>query len=302
MRHRRTWISRHREDQKDITCLFIYMVILFAFHYAMRLLTIFAICTLKEPPTRLTLQNHNFPYEVIDGFILISCLILVCSAFHLVGSLRRRLAIKLIAISLVVSSCCLIANSTILRSILKSSSTHSIPKLDPTTLIFDVDKRGWLSLHNCSLSLTTINRLLESRFERFPPAPIIICADKRSHYRNVRELVDSCHTVGAMNISLARQEGFDRYAAPIFNEKSIPSNIPTNMVTCVEVGRRGVVLNGTPVSRRDMASVMSDYVKQRTGHWYSMKVTEDATCEYVLILLHSFQTHDVTNLVWDSFQ
>ncbi len=299
MRHSRTWISRHREDQKDITCLCIFMAVLISFHYAMRVLLIFAICTLKEPPTRLTLQNHNFPHEVVNGFILISCLILVCSILHLAGAMRRRLATKLIAISLVVSSCCLIANSTILRSILKPAYPESIPKLDPQTIIIDIDRRGWISIHNCSVSLTSVKRVLEAPLKWRSSTPVIICADRRTRCSNVWSVVESCHESGATNISVARQEGFDRYDAPIFSEQSLPSDIQTNLVSSVFVYRHAFVLNDRIVNGRDMARVIGDHVTQRTGHWYSVEVAGDAPYENVLVLLHAFQRYGATNLAWE---
>jgi biopolymer transport protein ExbD len=301
MRHRRTWITRHREDQKNITCLCIHMAMLLSFHYAMRVLVIFSIVTLRES-TRLSTVNENFPYEALNGVVFISCLMLACSLAHLAGAIKRRWAIKLIATSLVVASCCLIANSTILRSILKSNDPRVITNLDPQTVIIDVDRRGWVSHDNYLLDKSTMQKLLESRLRTRSSTPVIICADRRAFCRDVWSVVETCHESGATDISLARQYGFDRYNAPVLNETSIPSNIPTNMVTSVEVGRSCFVLNGKPSMRRDMTGVMSDYVKRRTENWYSIDVAGDALYENVLVLLHVFQDSGATNLVWETLR
>ena len=222
---------------------------------------------------------------------------LVCSLTHLVGAIRKRGAIKLIASSLVVSSCCLIANGTILRSILKSADPLVIANLDPKTIIIDVDRRGWISHNNYSINQTAIKQLLESRLKRHSSTPIIICADRRTKCSKVWRIVESCREVGATRVSLATlQSGFDRYSAPIFNEKSIPPDIQTNQFSSVLVYRCGFVLNDNIVPGRDMERVMNENIKQQTGHWYSIMVA-DAPYQYVQLLLQVFQDSGTTNLV-----
>ncbi len=302
MRHCRTWISKHREDQKDITCLCLFMALLLVFHYVIRYVSLFVMCTLEEPPARLTLENQNLPHEVINGFVLISCLFLVCSAVHLAGTIRRRLTIKLIALSLVVSSCCLIANSTTLRRILKSAAPESISILDPQTLIFDIDRRGWLSFHNFQMDLAMMNKVLEHRLKQRSSTPIIICPDRRTPFSAVWSVVGSCRAAGATDISLAEQTGFDRYPVPAFNGKTIPSDIETNRISTVLIGRDYFELNGRREKIRDMANIMNTQADHQTVHWYRIILSDDAPYVAVTILLNAFQDYDATNVVWESLQ
>lgn len=272
------------------------MAYLVAFHYVMRLLFVFVMCTLKAPPDRLTLQNHNLPYDVINGFILISCLFLVCSAVHLSGVIRRRLTMKLIALSIVVASCCLVVNAITLRRILKYAAPESISILDPKTIIIDVDRRGWLSISNVQFNLATMNKILEFRLTQHPSNPIIICADRRAPFSTVLRIAESCQTAGATDVSLAKQIGFDRFTVPAFKDDTIPSDADT--VTTVLVQRDYVELNGRRLSFEEMDRVVNDYVKHQAGQWYDIKISDDAPYAYLTILLKAFQDYGATNVVW----
>ncbi len=298
MRHCKTWISGHLEDQKDITCLCIFMAFLLAFHLVMRQMLIFSIVTLRMP-FRLTTVNESLPYEVLNGFVLIACLSLVCSLVHLVGAIRRRRAITLIAASLVISSCCLIANGVILRSILKSVDPQVVANLDPQTVIIDVDRRGWISVNNHFIDQTTMNGILESRIMKGASTPLIICAERRTPFHIVWSVVEACHAAGATDISLAEQSGFDRFNVSAFKEKTISSNIEPNRVTTVLVHRGYFEIDGKRLTARDMSGFMSDHVKHQTKHWYNIRISDEAPYAAVTLLLHSFQDYGATNVIWE---
>lgn len=301
MRHCQTWISKYREDQKDITSLCLFMAFLLAFHLVMREFMVFSIVTLRIP-FRLTTVNESMPYSVLNGFILIACLILACSLAHLAGAIGKRMAIKMISASLVISSCCLIANGMILRSILKSVDPLIIANLDPQTVIIDVDRRGWISLDNVYLNKSLMSKILERRFKQCSSTPIIICPERKSPCSKVWLMVDACHAAGATDISLAEESGFDRFKVPAFNDKTIPSDGEADTVTTVLVQRDYFELNGRREYLKEMNRVMSDYVKRQAGHWYNIKISDNAPYAAVTILLHAFQDYGATNVAWESLQ
>jgi biopolymer transport protein ExbD len=298
MKHCRTWISRHRHDQKDITCLCLHMATILAFHLVMRQILIFSMVTLKIP-NRLSMTSESLPYQVHNGVIVICCLILTCSLIHLIGAIRRPRAIRLIAISLVVSSCCLIANGMILRTILKSADPRVIANLSPETVIIDIDRRGWLTFEDMPLLQPSLNRIIESRLEECSSFPLIICADGRTRCRIVWELVNSLREIGATDISVANQWGLDYYNAPALREGSVPSDTPTNVVTSVSIHPHYFRLNGRRIGNRLMAGEMSEHVESRPGDWYRITVDANASHQGVTLLLKAFQEYGATNLVWE---
>ncbi len=273
------------------------MAVILTFHLVMRQILIFSMVTLKIP-NRLSMESESLPYQVHNGIIFICCLLLIGSLIHLIGAIRRPLAVKLIAISLVVSSCCLLTNGVILRTILKSADPRVIANLSPETMIVDIGKRGWLTFEGMPLPQPALNRIIGSRLEERSSFPLIICADGRARCGNVWELVNSLREIGATNILVANQWGLDYYDAPALREASVPPNTPTNSVTSVIVHPRYFRLNGRRIGHRLMAGEIGNHVESRTGDWYRITVDANASHQGVTLLLKAFQEYGATNLVW----
>jgi biopolymer transport protein ExbD len=276
------------------------MALIIVFHHPLRLLSLFAIITLREPPARFTLENYNFPFAVINGFIVISFMFLICSIIHLAGLIKKRLAIKLIAMSLVVASCSLVGHSIVLHRILKWATPASISILDPYTLIFDIDRRGWTSIQNVQFNDEFISNILEHRIKKYGDRPIIICADKRASFGIVRNVFQLCQNAGANDISLAKQIGFDRFTMPVFGGHAIPAEVDTNMVFTVSVERKHWELNGKRRTFGEMDKVLNDHMETQMNQWYQFRVANDAPYGAVTILLEALKNSHATNLVWQS--
>ena len=74
---------------------------------------------------------------------------------------------------------------------------------DPRTLVIEVDKRGWISMHGAQLTNTQLKRIIKGRFNKLGPFPIMIKADKRTLHKDVRNVMDICTEVGLWRIDFA---------------------------------------------------------------------------------------------------
>jgi biopolymer transport protein ExbD len=74
---------------------------------------------------------------------------------------------------------------------------------NPRTLVIEVDKRGWISMHGAQLTNSQLKRIIQGRFNKLGPFPIMIKADKRTLHKDVRKVMDICTEVGLWRIDFA---------------------------------------------------------------------------------------------------
>jgi len=72
---------------------------------------------------------------------------------------------------------------------------------DPRTLVIEVSRRGWISIHGALLSKTKLRQIMLARFNKFGPYPVMIRADRRSAHHDVRAVMDICTRVGIWRIN-----------------------------------------------------------------------------------------------------
>ncbi len=74
---------------------------------------------------------------------------------------------------------------------------------DPTTMVIEVDRRGWLSINNVQLTEGKLRDIIRGRFRRFGTFPVMIRADRRTEHRDVRKVMDLCTEIGIWRIDFA---------------------------------------------------------------------------------------------------
>jgi len=74
---------------------------------------------------------------------------------------------------------------------------------NPRTLVIEVDKRGWISMHGAQLTNSQLKRIIQGRFNKLGAFPIMIKADKRTLHKDVRKVMDICTEVGLWRIDFA---------------------------------------------------------------------------------------------------
>jgi len=72
---------------------------------------------------------------------------------------------------------------------------------DPRSMVVEIDRRGWISMHNCQLSRTKLREIIQARFDRYGSFPILIRADKRTRHKDVKSVMDLCTQVGIWRIN-----------------------------------------------------------------------------------------------------
>ncbi len=74
---------------------------------------------------------------------------------------------------------------------------------DPRTLIIEVDKRGWISLHGAVVNKTQLAQIVRRRFNAMGEYPVLIRGDKRTKHRDIRGVMDTCSGAGLWKITFA---------------------------------------------------------------------------------------------------
>jgi len=74
---------------------------------------------------------------------------------------------------------------------------------DPTTMVIEVDRRGWLSINNVQLSDNKLREIIHGRFRRRGMFPVMIRADRRTQHKDVRKVMDMCTETGIWRIDFA---------------------------------------------------------------------------------------------------
>ena len=78
-----------------------------------------------------------------------------------------------------------------------------IGKMLPTTMVVEVDKKGWISMHGAQLSKSKFTKIMQARTRRYGQFPVLIRADKDAQHKDVRAVMDICTGVGLWRVNFA---------------------------------------------------------------------------------------------------
>ncbi|MFC1499097.1 ExbD/TolR family protein [Verrucomicrobiota bacterium] len=75
---------------------------------------------------------------------------------------------------------------------------------DPFTTEIEVDKRGWITMHNAKISKSALRSMLIAKYRRIGRVfPILIRADARTKHKDVKTVMDICTDAGMWRINFA---------------------------------------------------------------------------------------------------
>ncbi len=78
-----------------------------------------------------------------------------------------------------------------------------IEKMAPTTMVVEVDKKGWISMHGAQLSKSKFTKIMRARTKRYGQFPVLIRADRRAEHKDVRAVMDICSGLNIWRINFA---------------------------------------------------------------------------------------------------
>ncbi len=85
----------------------------------------------------------------------------------------------------------------------KAEHGPMIEEEDPRTMVVEVDKRGWISVHGAQLSRSKFTKVMVSRAKRHGRFPVLIRADRGAEHKDVRAVMDICSKIGIWRINFA---------------------------------------------------------------------------------------------------
>lgn len=85
----------------------------------------------------------------------------------------------------------------------KAEHGPMIEEEDPRTMVVEVDKRGWISIHGAQLSRSKFQKIMVARAKRRGQFPVLIRADRRTEHQDVRAVMDICSQIGIWRINFA---------------------------------------------------------------------------------------------------
>jgi biopolymer transport protein ExbD len=74
---------------------------------------------------------------------------------------------------------------------------------DKRMLVIEVDRHGWISIHNAQLTRDKLEELMRARYNRHGEFPVMIWADARAQHQHVRGVMDTCTKAGIWRITFA---------------------------------------------------------------------------------------------------
>ena len=72
-----------------------------------------------------------------------------------------------------------------------------------TTMIIEVNRRGWISMHGAQLRPRQLKNLIKSRYKRHGQYPILIRGDRNTRHGDIKSVMDICTECGIWRISFA---------------------------------------------------------------------------------------------------
>ena len=85
----------------------------------------------------------------------------------------------------------------------KAKDGPVIERMEPTTMVVEVDKKGWISMHGAQLSKAKFTKIMQGRTRRYGQFPVLIRADKRAQHKDVRAVMDICSQLNIWRINFA---------------------------------------------------------------------------------------------------
>ena len=79
----------------------------------------------------------------------------------------------------------------------------AIESASPHTMVIEVDKRGWISIHGAQLTRRKFYKIMETKFRRHGAFPVLIRGDYRARHQDIRAVMDICTGVGIWRINFA---------------------------------------------------------------------------------------------------
>ena len=74
-------------------------------------------------------------------------------------------------------------------------------KLPDTTLVVEVNRNGWISIHGVQLSEGQLRTVVQRRFDVFGEFPIVIRGDHRARHKHIKAVMDIVSQIGLWKIN-----------------------------------------------------------------------------------------------------
>lgn len=78
-----------------------------------------------------------------------------------------------------------------------------IKEQDPRTMVVEVDRRGWISIHGAQLTRNKFQNIMLARMKRHGQFPVLIRGDLRAEHQDIRAVMDICSKMGIWRINFA---------------------------------------------------------------------------------------------------
>ena len=79
----------------------------------------------------------------------------------------------------------------------------AIEEENPHTMVVEIDRRGWISIHGAQLTPLKFQRIMQARFGRYGEFPVLIRGDARARHEDIRAVMDICTGVGIWRLNFA---------------------------------------------------------------------------------------------------
>ena len=71
----------------------------------------------------------------------------------------------------------------------------------PHTLVVEVNRKGWISIHGAQLSKNKLRDIVKRRFDRYGQFPIMIRGDLETKHSDIKSVMDICASIGLWRVS-----------------------------------------------------------------------------------------------------
>ena len=79
----------------------------------------------------------------------------------------------------------------------------TIKQMADTTLVIEINRFGWTSIHNMMVSRENLAKLIRGRYNRYGQYPVLIRGDYRAKHKDIRAVMDMCTSAGIWKITFA---------------------------------------------------------------------------------------------------
>ncbi|NQU38528.1 MAG: biopolymer transporter ExbD [Lentisphaerae bacterium] len=83
---------------------------------------------------------------------------------------------------------------------------------DPRTMVVEINKKGWISIHGAQLSRSKFTNIMAARKRRLGQFPVLIRGDLRAEHKDIRAVMDICAQMGIwrLNFAAIKQEATNK--------------------------------------------------------------------------------------------